>query len=426
MNVPIEVLFTSSGDSSPRNAIARLLEEAAQEALSGRLVAVNVHLFALTDPYLVSCLRNLADTPGVIIRLLLDWCQGGPGSNRQALALAKHPRVALRFQLDWPYVYEDGQLRWRYSASLGLCHHKSLLVEVDGRATALATGSYNWTARAVRGYENLLVLRPENVALAHLIWRHGEEFRAAWNLQGASVCAATSAALFAKGTNMAGGHTTIRDAILDSSLEVMSPEPLLIGEHAPAEQPSGAPRMEVAFSGAPAAERKHRRGFSTSNHHRAFSLRKPSGLVKRVPLTLEALALEALNRARSGDLLRIAMFAFSCRSVEYATLLNTARRGVNVRLLIDRRASSRLEDALNEVIATERLAIELRVTSRFMHQKYLVLENENLVVNGTANFTPDSSQRHVESRILIEDNSHITECFTEDFDRIWNRVCFTT
>ncbi|WP_406853836.1 phospholipase D-like domain-containing protein [Alsobacter sp. KACC 23698] len=421
MTDAVRAFFTSDPLHHPREAILSLLAQAAELADAGRAVAVRIHLFSLTDPVLGEALIRLADRPGVTLRLLLDWCQGGPGSGRQAKRLRDHPSVQLRYQLDWPYQWRDGGLRWHYPSSLGLCHHKSLCLMVDGRAVALATGSYNWTARAAAGYENLLVLRPADADLAVVIWRHLEEFRAAWNEPGRSVDPATSSELFARGNELGADHERLQAAILAGQEQGRPPdEPL--PEIRPDPPPIATGDIEVAFSGGPPSESFPRRGFAAANRGRAFALAKPSGRIKTAPLTLEALALEGFNRAKPGSTLRIAMFAMSRRAPEYSALLEAAGRGVGIRLILDRRSSKGLAGDVLDLTRRKALPIDMRIANRFMHQKYMILDAEKLVVTGTANFTPDSSRRHAESRLLLRNSPSVAQAFALDFERIWARL----
>ena len=400
-----------------------MLDEAACAASCGHEVSVSAHLFAVTDAVLAERLSAVADHHKARVRLLLDWCQGGPGSGRQGTQLAVHPRISVRFQLDWPYVFEDGRLQWRYRESLGLCHHKMLAIQIDGVLTSLAFGSYNWTGRAANGYENVIVLRPIGAANAVTIWRHFEEFRAAWNTVGASISAVEAAELYDRGRHLGLEHDEVKQQILSNTLPCTGPESSIECTEIPEDAGSvGAPLLTIAFSGGPASERAPRRGFAPTNRNRVFPLSNLSGVKKLVPLTLEVLAQEVFNRSRQGDILRIAMFAFSRRGPEYLSMLEAARRGVVIRLLIDSRASENLRARLEPLITDEALPIVLRVTNRFMHQKYMVLEREALVMTGTANFTADSSRRHVESRLLIDGERSFVAQFIFNFDTIWNRT----
>lgn len=400
-----------------------MLDEAAHAASAGHEVAVSAHLFAVTDVVLAGRLSTLADHQKARVRLLLDWCQGGPGSGRQGAQLALHPQISVRFQLDWPYVFEAGRLRWRYRESLGLCHHKMLAIQIDGVLTALAFGSYNWTGRAADGYENLLVLHPLDAAHAVTIWRHFEEFRSAWNTAGSSLSAVEAAELYDRGRRLGSDHGEIRQEILSGTLACAMPDRVIESPVMPEDAESvDQPRFTIAFSGGPAAERTPRQGFAPINRNRVFQLSRLSGARKIVPLTLEVLAQDVFNRSRPGDILRIAMFAFSRRGPEYLSMLEAARRSVTVRLLIDSRASENLRGRLEPLIADEALPIALRITNRFMHQKYMVLEREALLMVGTANFTADSSRRHVESRLLVDGHASLSTQFIGNFDTIWDRT----
>ncbi len=144
--------------------------------------------------------------------------------------------------------------------------------------------------------------------------------------------------------------------------------------------------------------------------------------MKRAPLTLTTLALQTIFRARTGDTLKVAMFGLSPRVPEYGALLDAARRGVRVSILLDGRVNAGTALRLLFAQCSEHLPIEVRAGCRMMHQKYVIHPESASVLTGTANMTTDASARHSEQRILIRGFTSIVEEFSADFDTIWKRL----
>ena len=141
-----------------------------------------------------------------------------------------------------------------------------------------------------------------------------------------------------------------------------------------------------------------------------------------VPLTITSLALETIFRSTTGDTLKIAMYGMSARVPEYGALLDAARRGVHVFVLLDRVVGSDVASRLKAAAQRERLPIEIRVAGKMMHQKYLIHAETATVVTGTANMSTDASSRHSEHRIRINGCAKLAEQFSADFGEIWSRL----
>jgi phosphatidylserine/phosphatidylglycerophosphate/cardiolipin synthase-like enzyme len=127
----VEVLFTPWDDAE--GAIVRSLGEAQR--------SIHVQAFLLTSRSLARALRQ-AHQRGVKVELLADREMLTKGENSQIPGLAA-----------------DGIPVWletRYASA----HNKVLLIDAEGPAGIVITGSYNftWSAQA-RNAENLLILR---------------------------------------------------------------------------------------------------------------------------------------------------------------------------------------------------------------------------------------------------------------------------
>ena len=147
---------------------------------------VHIMTFSFTDAQIADLLVQAARTrPNLSIRLLADWNQGAEGFGRKVRGLAALglPNLEVRYKKDQPYVWDAyaGRMRWSYQASRGLLHHKTLAVLVDGRPHSLLCGSFNWSKRSAKGYENLIVFTRDDPAAIPVMTAVEREFEALWS-----------------------------------------------------------------------------------------------------------------------------------------------------------------------------------------------------------------------------------------------------
>jgi len=417
----MEALFSSlvSG-ASLRGRILDTIAEAAGLS-AAKHVDLHVMAFVFTDEVLADALADAAARrPWLTVRILADWRTRTQQVGRLAkLAL---PNLIVRYSRDQPYVWDGGRLRWSYLTSRGLLHHKTLAVLVDGRPLRLICGSFNWTATAAKSYENLVVVSADAEADTELMARMELEFEALWSDGRTSLAPDEAQAHY--------------DALLkafhaDPALEPAAVVGLAQGRGEPlaaldqAYRPAGREAFDravaIAFS-CRGADPAARRGAAATNRAQRFVLRSPFGALKPVPLTLTHLALDTIFRAVPGDTLKIAMYGLSPRVPEYGALIQAARRGVRLFVLLDRAVGSGTVKRLAEARAGEGLPIEIRAASRMMHNKYIVHVDQATVLTGTANLSTDATARHFEHRLRVHGRRDFAERFEADFDVVWSRL----
>lgn len=424
----MEALFTSvDGGDALRARVVGVIREAAALADSNK-VDLNVMMFAFTDPMVANLLADVATQhPAMTIRVLTDWSQRHHGRGQQAARLAKLglPNLRVRYKSDQPYVWDRaaGHLRWSYHASRGLLHHKTMAVLVDGRPWRLICGSFNWTGAATRSYENILIVTPDQPESRHLMTRVELEFEALWSDGWATLSPEEA-------------HFHYR-AIVDEYLSDPTVSPFAVrglmpglGEDLKLLRPEcceeplrlANSRLEIAFSSCAMEKGEARCGHAERNHSQRLLLRSPSMKIKRVPLTLTNLALDTIFRAAPGDTLKIAMYGLSPRVPEFAALLNAARRGTHLSILLDRAVGLEISKRFLRMAREQRLPIEVRTAGRMMHQKYIVNQRLGTVLTGTANMSTDASSRHLEHRIRISEDPRLAAQYCADFDMIWSRL----
>ena len=420
----MEALFSSiDGGDELRERVVSVLREAAAAARRAQRVDVHVMTFSFTDETIARALAELAGTcPNVVVRIIADWNQGSSGDGRRLRQLegASPGNMVVRYKHDQPYEWDSvrRRLRWSYHASRGLLHHKTLGVFVEGTPSALVCGSFNWTQKAAASYENLLILRdgdPTSVALMRAV---EDEFEAMWSDGRATLSPEEAHAHY--------------EAVLDEyrrnpglapgaviGLARGADSPLALAAAGAGSFPAGGVRrLQLALATPGRAEA----GYAPQNRARRLELRKPGGATEQVPLTLTNVALDVIARAQRGDRLLVAMYGISPRVPEYGALLDAARRGVRLQVLLDGHVGRSVLYRFAGAAHRERLPLRLRAAARMMHQKYIVHPETATVLTGTANLSTDASARHTEHRIVLRDHPELSARFQEDFDAIWSRT----
>jgi len=435
----MQALFTSlHGGPAIRQRLLDLVEEASALAASHR-VDLHVMTFAFTDDVVADALLRAAErSASMTIRLLADWSQRIRVRGQQVGRLAglHVPNLRVRYSMDQPYVWdaEAGHMRWSYHASRGLLHHKTLGVLVDGRPWKLACGSFNWTATAAKSYENLLVVTADVPDSLLLMSRVELEFEALWS-DGQATLSPQEAHLHYQAIL---GTYRQNPAISPSQVVGLAKgagEPLRALEHeceklehsdvtVGPECGTAAKGAEVAiaFSSRPPGGQRNRAGCAAANQGQRMTLFTPAGRLRLVPVTITNLALDTIFQTRSGETLQLAMFGLSPRVPEYGALLDAARRGVCLQILLNRLSGRDTAVRLQSLLDEQDLPIEVRTAGRMMHQKYMVRRETDMVLTGTANMSTDASTRHWEHRIRISGHAELAAQYSADFQEIWSRV----
>jgi phosphatidylserine/phosphatidylglycerophosphate/cardiolipin synthase-like enzyme len=431
----IEAIFSSvAGGDALRAHVVELIAGASAKATTSA-VEVNVMTFSFTDPRIADSLVAAAQQPRLTIRLIADWTQRADDGNQQVGRLAELglPNLRVRYKKDQPYIWDasDARMRWSYHASRGMLHHKTLSVVVDGEPSRLVCGSCNWSAKAADSYENLLIVTDSTAGCRELMSRMEKEFEAIWSDDTASLSPDDAQRHYEAIAETYRQQAVAAPGPMNS--EASGPVGPLRVLNSRGDTRSGSafeeggiepipPNILIAFSARRPNEEHSRAGYAESNRRRHITLSTPGGRTKRVPLTISTLALDVIYRARPGETLLIAMYGLSTRVPEYGALLNAARRGVRLRILLDRKVGKRAAESLSRVRLREDLPIRVKTGHRMMHEKYVVNVDAATVLTGTANMSTDASMRHSEHRIRVLGNSGLADQFAADFETIWNRV----
>lgn len=419
----ISSYFTSTSEKPLIQRVDAFLAQA-QNYPKHKEVEVTIMLFSFTSDLIFERLKSMVlDSPHIQLKILADWGNISKNDHRKLHELVSFVNANFKvlFKKDQPYLWDQEQqkLRWNYNASLGLLHHKTIQLSVKGEAVKLLTGSFNWTKTAGLNYENLVCFS-RNAKTAELLDAFKREFSAIWQ-DSKAVCSWAEGQLIKAKIKQAyqlypaASPQVIARSVYGSKIDQDN-------RLRPKIMPTCQGTLQVAFSANHPFIQWRNKGFDAKNAYRYFNMHKPNGNLQRVPIDIHTVALDLIYKAKPGELLCLCMYAISPRVPEYNALLTAARRGVQIHCILDRTTNRGMLEKLNEVTVQENLPIQLKSGTRPMHQKYLLHIHSNTVVTGTANMSTDSSLRHLEHRIWINEQPEVAKEFNKDFEVIWSRL----
>ena len=176
--------------SDPKVSLLQLVDEFLQSCIelsrSTESVELDLMLFSFTDAKLADRIRQIVtDHPTIKLRILADWGNISNRDHRKLLDLTEiqAANFEVKFKFDLPYLWDPlaEKLRWSYHASLGLLHHKSILIKLSGKPFRLLCGSLNWTKTGGQNYENLLRIDANSKAEIAMVEAMNKEFESLWN-----------------------------------------------------------------------------------------------------------------------------------------------------------------------------------------------------------------------------------------------------
>lgn len=173
------------------------------------------------------------------------------------------------------------------------------------------------------------------------------------------------------------------------------------------------------FSARPFGAPEPARGWAAENANRRVPVMGLDGVVAVQDATLSAGVRDLFQRAKPGDVARVAMYGMSQNTPEFATIVDAVNRGVAVKVLLN----DDFNDGVAQVLANlarQGKPIEVRIQkARTMHQKFGVL-NDDLFF-GTANMSGSSATKHSEDRFVVKNDPPLSRALTDEFELIWGR-----
>lgn len=124
--------------------------------------------------------------------------------------------------------------------------------------------------------------------------------------------------------------------------------------------------------------------------------------------------LNAINQAKSS--IYIAAYNFTSKPISLA-LLNAKKRGVDIKVLADKKASGNRYTA---VTFLKNHKIETCLTGHYsiMHNKFIIIDDE-FVETGSFNYSGAAAKKNAENIVLIN-NKNVAKIYKHEFDRLYN------
>jgi phosphatidylserine/phosphatidylglycerophosphate/cardiolipin synthase-like enzyme len=98
-------------------------------------------------------------------------------------------------------------------------------------------------------------------------------------------------------------------------------------------------------------------------------------------------------------------------------LIAAKRRGVNVRVILDRQQAGQTWSTAKRLLAA-RIPVKVNSHSGLMHDKFLVADGHS-VATGSYNWTNAATHKNDESLALFSNESAVAKAFAGQFDRMW-------
>lgn len=415
--------FTSMSLVPLSQVVLQFLDRATALSRQGK-VQIDIMLFSFTQEQIFEKLVALSKEKNIKINILADWGNISKDNQRKTAVLAdlRSSKISVKYKFDQPYVWdlERDRLQWSYHASLGLLHHKTIQLSVNGTPKALLTGSFNWTKKGAHNYENIVIVETSDQASSDVITAFANEFLSLWHAPELSLNPAQARMHLARINQF---YTIDKQRSAQQFLDTLKAGQALKDQRKiPSNRDTTTANAQVAFSASHPFRAWRKTGFAAQNAWRYFDMTKASGQKKRVPLSISTVALDVIFSADSSSEIWLCMYAISQRVPVYGALLNAARKGITIKMILDLEANQQFIELLQDKITQEDLPIQIRAGKRGMHQKYMLDAAKGNLVTGTANMSTDASDRHAEHRFLFRNNKAITVQFKKDFQTIWERL----
>ncbi|MFO0600337.1 MAG: phospholipase D-like domain-containing protein [Myxococcaceae bacterium] len=143
------------------------------------------------------------------------------------------------------------------------------------------------------------------------------------------------------------------------------------------------------------------------------------GTISTVAANVSVAATDLFNRAKAGQEIQVAMYGASPSAPEFKALIEAAKRGAVVKVVLNDDFNEGSSAAL-KALATQGYPVEVRIQkAKTMHEKFGVVGND--VFFGSANFSESSSTKHSENRIEVKNHEETANQFKARFSEIWDK-----
>lgn len=126
------------------------------------------------------------------------------------------------------------------------------------------------------------------------------------------------------------------------------------------------------------------------------------------------LVISTINEAHS--MIRVAAYTFTSLPIADA-LIEAKRRGVDVRVVLDKRQSHGRGNLFNYLVDN---SIEVRKDGHYaiMHNKFIIIDQEVLEL-GSFNYTKAAEKRNAENVLVIRDVPAMIKNYAAEWDKLW-------
>ena len=131
----------------------------------------------------------------------------------------------------------------------------------------------------------------------------------------------------------------------------------------------------------------------------------------------EAIRLIENTISKAEASINVAAYSFTAENIADA-LIDAHRRGVDVRVLLDKAQGKRHYRAIEEM---QDAGIPIRINSHYaiMHDKYIIIDSKT-VETGSFNFTASAERRNAENVIVIKNNKKLAHEYMDNWQQLWD------
>lgn len=159
-------------------------------------------------------------------------------------------------------------------------------------------------------------------------------------------------------------------------------------------------------------------GYAEANAKRTVPVTQADGSVAYEEADLPTAAWNLQRRAAWGATVKTALYGLSSIAEDFAAIVEGARTGNPQRVILNKKYNGKTAEALKKIAEEEGLDIEVRYTTKTMHQKFGVTGDD--VYLGSANGSTSSTKKHSEDRAMIRNNQVLAERIHQRFDQLWD------
>ncbi|VFP80052.1 PLD-like domain-containing protein (plasmid) [Candidatus Erwinia haradaeae] len=130
--------------------------------------------------------------------------------------------------------------------------------------------------------------------------------------------------------------------------------------------------------------------------------------------TAQKIVLSAITGATKS--IDIAAYSFTSKPIALA-LIEAKNRGVNIRLVADRKSNSSKYTAVTYLI-NKNVSVRLNEKYAIMHNKFMIIDGIS-VETGSFNYTQNAVSHNAENVICWHNRPDIANKYSKEFNRLW-------